>query len=351
MFNVNFDTNEIILDGTVVVPDYALDEPISNEGFCFAQFAEAFQNLKGDEVTVKINSYGGNLSQAIAIYNLLRTSGKKIKTVNLSICASAGSIIFLAGDERTMLDGSFIMFHYASVPIFGNAVELQEAVDDLKKTDEKIVEIIIDRTGMSLERVTQICQDEVWIWSEKALELNIATQVEQKLQAVACSTPDKLRNSEGYKNMILNMNKVEEIKEESPTLLTVTNKIDVIDEVVFNKAVWEEMQKAEKDKVLQLENSISEKDKCLIEAKNKVNELENKVLELENFKKDIEDKANKKKTKVDSIVPEPTFANLINPLVKEIKPEKTLMQMIEEEPDAKKREILLLKNWSKLREG
>ncbi|MCS6716298.1 Clp protease ClpP, partial [Proteus terrae] len=101
-----------------------------------------------EEVTVYINSPGGYVFEGLEVYNLLRASGRKIKTVLTGLAASMGSIIFLAGDDRVAMTGSLYMVHKPSGITWGNADEMRKEADLLDKIQGSLSDIYKERANI-----------------------------------------------------------------------------------------------------------------------------------------------------------------------------------------------------------
>lgn len=84
------------------------------------------QSLEADKLNVHINSYGGDVSEGLAIYNVLKNSQIKITTYCDGFACSAASVIFMAGDERIMNSASLLMIHNAWSRASGNANEFRK---------------------------------------------------------------------------------------------------------------------------------------------------------------------------------------------------------------------------------
>lgn len=133
-----------------------------------------------DEIDVYINSYGGLLSHGLSICNQLRRFDAKINTFNDGIAASAGSIIFLAGDRRVMPNGTALMVHNPMNSAFGYADDLRKAADDLDVLRESLVALFVERTGLEKDAVENLLDSETVMAPERAKELNFATEISEK---------------------------------------------------------------------------------------------------------------------------------------------------------------------------
>lgn len=88
--------------------------------------------MGGENVTVNINSPGGDMFEGLAIYNLLREYSGKVTVKVLGIAASAASIIAMAGDEIQIGRGAFLMIHNCWIVMIGNRHDLAKAAIDIE---------------------------------------------------------------------------------------------------------------------------------------------------------------------------------------------------------------------------
>lgn len=95
----------------------------------------------GDDVVVHISSFGGDAFAGIAIYNLLKDSGKKITTQIDSIGASSASIIAMAGEEIVFGTGAQIMIHNPSTCCWGDKAEFEKVMKSLDSCKQSIIDI------------------------------------------------------------------------------------------------------------------------------------------------------------------------------------------------------------------
>lgn len=130
-------------------------------------------NTSDENITVFLNSPGGNVQEGIAIYNLLRASGRNIKTVLTSVAASMGSIIFLAGDERVAMTGARYMVHKPSAGVLGNADELREGAMQLDTAQDSLVSIYKERTG--IDNINDLVNSTKWFNTDEMNEMGITT--------------------------------------------------------------------------------------------------------------------------------------------------------------------------------
>ena len=142
------------------------------------------QNPK-EEITLYINSPGGEVTSGLAVYDCIRMMKAPVRTVCTGMAASMGSILFLVGDKREMLPHTKIMVHD---PAFGSRdiggmkpLEIQKEVDDLMNVREILCEIIAERTGRAKEEVYEKTKIDSYFRAEEAVEFGLATAVITKI--------------------------------------------------------------------------------------------------------------------------------------------------------------------------
>ena len=140
---------------------------------------------KDKEITLYINSPGGDVTSGLALYDCLVASQAPIKTVCIGIAASMAAILFLASDNRTMLPHTRLMIHD---PAFLNTSgfsgkkphELQQEVDNLNRVKETLAEIIAEKTGKTLEEICEVTANDTYFSAQEALEFGLATEISTK---------------------------------------------------------------------------------------------------------------------------------------------------------------------------
>lgn len=161
-----------------------LDGDIANETWWGDEVTpEAFRTelrqMKGD-LTVHINSPGGDVFAGVTIYNALKDYHKGKVTVKVDgLAASIASVVAMAGDEIIMSPGSMMMIHNPWSIGAGSSDELRKAADTLDRIKESILPIYTDRTGLTEDEVQDLMDAETWMSAEKAVELGFADTVQK----------------------------------------------------------------------------------------------------------------------------------------------------------------------------
>ena len=134
------------------------------------------------EISVYINSYGGEVAEGLAIYNALKRHKAKIKTYCDGFACSIASVIFMAGDERIMNESSLLMIHNAWNLAQGNAEQLRKQADDLDKINQGAINAYKSNSTLSEEEIKSLMDAESWILPEEAIEYGFATAIENSGQ-------------------------------------------------------------------------------------------------------------------------------------------------------------------------
>lgn len=197
---VNEDTNsaEINMYGEVVAThptDWWTGEPIPGNFIAQDEFLRDLENLTGkDSITVHINSVGGDMYAGIAIYNRLKGLAANVTTINDGLAASAGSLIFMAGDTRKVNAGSNLMIHGAAGFLYGyyQVQDLNAIKKQLEAHNKAGVNIYAEATGKDKETIKNLVDKETWLTGADAVEAGFAHEVIGEESPVTMRlTPDK----------------------------------------------------------------------------------------------------------------------------------------------------------------
>lgn len=161
-------------------------------GLSAKRFADDVKALgKLDELTVRINSDGGNVFDGIAIYNTLVKTGAKIIVEIDGIAASIASIIAMAGDEIRIADNAYIMIHDPWVFIGGTAAELRDTANTMDKVRETLLQTYLRQAGEDKrDQISDMMTSETWLTATEATDIGLATRITGKVDMAAFSGCD-----------------------------------------------------------------------------------------------------------------------------------------------------------------
>ncbi len=147
------------------------------EGVTASRIAAALRSIGGADVTVNINSPGGDMFEGLAIYNLLREYEGKVTVKVLGLAASAASIIAMAGDDVQIGRGAFLMIHNCWVYAMGNRHDLAQIATDMEPFDKAMNDIYGARTGLDTDAIDAMMDAETYIGGSDAVEKGFADRL------------------------------------------------------------------------------------------------------------------------------------------------------------------------------
>ncbi len=139
--------------------------------------AKEIEGLDVDTIHVHINSYGGEVAEGLAIYNMLRQHKAKVITYCDGFACSIASVVFMAGDERIMNNASLLFIHNAWTMAAGNANDLRKTAEDLDKITSASIKAYMEHVNISGEELRELLDNETWLTPDEALEMGFATKI------------------------------------------------------------------------------------------------------------------------------------------------------------------------------
>ena len=176
-----------------------LEGPIDEESFWGDEitpqmFRDELNAGEGD-VTVWINSPGGNVFAAAEIYTMLKDYKGSITVKIDAIAASAASVVAMAGDTVQMSPVAMLMIHDPSTVAMGNTKDMEKAIEVLNEVKESIINAYAAKSGLTHARIANLMSNETWMNAKKAVELGFADEVlfeaKQKASEEPEQTPDE----------------------------------------------------------------------------------------------------------------------------------------------------------------
>ncbi|MBC3484677.1 Clp protease ClpP [Pseudomonas sp. SWRI50] len=165
------------------------------EGVTLKRIDAALRAIGERDVTVYINSPGGDMFEGIAIYNRLQEHSHEVTTKVLGMAASAASIVFLAGKKREVASSAFLMIHNCWTWLAGNRKYLRDIADDMQEFDAAMADLYAETSGQSAEDMAELMDDETYIRGKRALELGLATGVLSSSEVTERETEDAAQNN------------------------------------------------------------------------------------------------------------------------------------------------------------
>lgn len=134
--------------------------------------------MKGEEnITVWLNSPGGDVFAAAQIYNMLMDYKGNVTVRIDGLAASAASMIAMAGTTVEMSPVGMLMIHNPSTAVIGNTKEMQAAIQMLDEVKESILNAYELKTGQPRQQLSDLMDAESWMNAKKAVEMGFADKI------------------------------------------------------------------------------------------------------------------------------------------------------------------------------
>ena len=172
----NEETQEQIQERTLFLNGTIAEESWFDDDVTPQLFKDELMSGSGD-ITVWINSPGGDCVAAAQIYNMLMDYKGNVTVKIDGIAASAASVIAMAGTKVLMSPVSMLMIHNPMTAAFGDCGEMQKAIEMLGSVKDSIINAYEIKTGLSRARLSHLMDAETWMDANKAVELGFADEI------------------------------------------------------------------------------------------------------------------------------------------------------------------------------
>lgn len=157
---------------------------VIGEDWTAARMSAVLRAAGGRDVTVSINSPGGDVIEGLAIYNQLRAYEGKVSVRIIGIAASAASFIAMAADDVKIGKAAYMMIHNAWTIAAGNKNDLRAVADWLDKADGILTGIYQDRTGADVSDISAAMDAETYMTGEEAVAAKYADSLLDSAESV-----------------------------------------------------------------------------------------------------------------------------------------------------------------------
>ncbi|SFK92543.1 ATP-dependent protease ClpP, protease subunit [Streptosporangium canum] len=163
-----------LADGAAEVVIY---DEIGFWGVTAADFIRDLKAVAATEITLRVNSPGGDVFDGIAIHNVLRNHPATVTTHVDSLAASIASVIALAGDRIIMQPHSQMMIHDAAGMCIGNGSDMHDMAAMLDRQSDNIAAVYVERAGGTLAEWRERMRAETWMSADEAVAAGLADEV------------------------------------------------------------------------------------------------------------------------------------------------------------------------------
>lgn len=148
------------------------------DGVTAADFKKMLDEVGSvNDLDVRINSYGGDVFDGMAIYRHLVENKAQVHIMIDGIAASIASVIAMAGDTISIAEAGRVMIHDALTIAIGNAEEMRKTAEILDETSDSIAGVYASRSGKSKTELRDKMRAETWLNANDALALGLVTEI------------------------------------------------------------------------------------------------------------------------------------------------------------------------------
>lgn len=169
----------ITINGEIIPNDYAwLYDWYEMEYTCPANVKDVLNALEdGEDVTVIINSGGGDVVSGQEIYSILKGVKNHVTVDVQSMAASAASMIAMAGDTVRMSPVALLMIHNASTCTSGDYRDMQHTAEVLQTVNAAIMEAYSRKTNLTYDELQDMMDRETWLTANQCVEKGFADEI------------------------------------------------------------------------------------------------------------------------------------------------------------------------------
>ncbi len=173
-----------LLHQRIVVLGQEVDDAVANR-ICAQLLLLSAEDPRRD-VALYVNSPGGSISAALAIYDTMRLVPNDVSTLAMGLAASAGQFLLSAGTpgKRFALRHARILMHQPAGGIAGTAIDVAIQAENMRHTKRTMQTLIAEHTGQSVERIERDSDRDRWFTAEEAREYGFVDAVVEHLEDV-----------------------------------------------------------------------------------------------------------------------------------------------------------------------
>ncbi len=189
-------TSWYMIRATAEGAELSIHDEIGAYGISAKDFINELGRLPGDAaLTLRLNSPGGSVFDAVAIYNALKRHAGPVTVSIDGIAASAASYIAMAGDEVVMPENAFLMIHDPSGLVMGTAGDMRAMAEALDKIAGALVKGYAAKSGKPADDVATLMAAETWFTAAEAVEAGFADRLAEPVKIAASFDVTRFRNA------------------------------------------------------------------------------------------------------------------------------------------------------------
>ena len=196
------------------------------EGNTLDSVKAELENIKTD-LSINVASLGGSAFEGLAIHDLIASHPYNTTVNVVGATASAGAVISVAADRVNISENSLFLVHNSHGMAQGNAEDLEAAAKDMRKIDDRMTSIFINKTGKEETEIRELLKEDKFLDANEALEWGFVDNVTQPVKIAAKLDRNKIKNSNLTENQ-----KQQLLKTKTMDLTPITNQLKDLSEKV-----------------------------------------------------------------------------------------------------------------------
>lgn len=223
------------LSGAAV--EVSIYDEIGYWGVSAADFVTDLNGIKATDITLRINSPGGDVQDGLAMLNALRQHPANVHVIVDGWAVSAASFIAMAGDKVSMAPNAMMMIHDAAGMCYGNAADMHEMADLLAKHSDNIASVYARRAGGTVEDWRAVMQAETWYTDQEAVDAGLADEILGSEPSEAAVENAAQKNAHTVVNQASDCHEPDETNNEALAEDTSTDEPEAFDFAAFRAAM------------------------------------------------------------------------------------------------------------------
>ncbi|MDU0430647.1 Clp protease ClpP [Staphylococcus chromogenes] len=244
---INDSIGEIDIYGEIIDESWRMSDTETSA----PSFKDALKELKDvKQITVNINSGGGDVFSGVAIHNMLKSHKAHVTVKIDGLAASIASVIAMAGDKVIIPRNAMLMIHNAWTFAVGNASDLRKQAEDLEKINSVVINSYLDKNPeIDEDKLRSLMDDETWLTAQEAKDLGLVDVIAEPNKAAANITKSQIERYDNVPSKFKNEDTTVETPKETKQEVTADDVMSALDEIKSDvKAILEHVSKDETPK-------------------------------------------------------------------------------------------------------
>ncbi|PTG89889.1 hypothetical protein BU645_08430 [Staphylococcus chromogenes] len=244
---INDSVGEIDIYGEIIDESWRMSDTETSA----PSFKDALKELKDvKQITVNINSGGGDVFSGVAIHNMLKSHKAHVTVKIDGLAASIASVIAMAGDKVIIPRNAMLMIHNAWTFAVGNASDLRKQAEDLEKINSVVINSYLDKNpDIDEDKLRSLMDDETWLTAQEAKDLGLVDVIAEPNKAAANITKSQIERYDNVPSKFKNEDPTVETPKETKQEVTADDVMSALDEIKSDvKAILEHVSEDETPK-------------------------------------------------------------------------------------------------------